>query len=104
LTLVIFSPNEEMGGGLPLERVSATSWLHDGLVLMYVHTLKDSLPRDVHTYPTPRPGFGEELIMIAFWESEMEGRKVFYHLITTEDTGEDVFVISAAYDYCLFWV
>ena len=37
--------------------------------------------------------------MIAFWESELEGRKVFYHSITAEDTGEDVLVI---YDYCLF--
>lgn len=33
--------------------------------------------------------------MIAFWESELEGRKVFYHSITAEDTGEDVLVISA---------
>jgi len=31
--------------------------------------------------------------MIAFWESELEGRKVFYHSITASDTGEDIFVI-----------
>ena len=31
--------------------------------------------------------------MIAFWESELEGRKVFCHLLTA-DTGEDVLVIS----------
>jgi len=42
-----------------------------------------------------RPGFGEELIMIAFWESELDGREVFYHSITGEDTGEDVFEVSA---------
>lgn len=34
LTLVIFGPHEEMGGGLPLEKTSATSWLYDGLVEM----------------------------------------------------------------------
>ena len=38
---------------------------------------------------------GEELIMIAFWESEFEGRKVFYRSITGEDTGEVVLMIPA---------
>jgi len=33
--------------------------------------------------------------MIAFWKSELEGRKVFYRSITASDTGEDIFVISA---------
>ena len=33
--------------------------------------------------------------MIAFWESELEGRKVFYRSITAGDTGEDVLVIFA---------
>jgi hypothetical protein len=33
--------------------------------------------------------------MIAFWESESEGRKVFYHSITREDSGEDVLTLSA---------
>ena len=34
LTLVIFGPHDEMGGGLPLEKTSATSWLFDGVVAM----------------------------------------------------------------------
>jgi len=33
--------------------------------------------------------------MIAFWESESEGLRVFYHSITGEDTGEDILTISA---------
>jgi len=33
--------------------------------------------------------------MIAFWESELEGRKVFCYSLTAEDTGEDILVISA---------
>ena len=33
--------------------------------------------------------------MIAFWESESEGRKVFYQSITGEDTGEVVLGIPA---------
>ena len=32
--------------------------------------------------------------MIAFWESESEGRKVFYQSITGEDTGEVVLEVS----------
>jgi len=44
-----------------------------------------------------RPGFGEELIMIAFWESELEDREVFYHSITGEDTGEGVFQVIHVY-------
>ena len=49
----------------------------------------------IFTNISQRPGFGEELIMIAFWESELEGREVFYHSITKEDTGEDVSEVSA---------
>jgi len=33
--------------------------------------------------------------MIAFWESDSEGLRVFYHSITEEDTGEDFLTISA---------
>jgi len=60
---------------------------------MYVHTLNDSLRYSQISYLRPR--IGEELLMIAFWESELEGRKVICHSLTTEDTGEDVLVISA---------
>lgn len=67
LNLVVFDRHQEMGAGLPLERMSATLWRYDELVKM--------------------PECGEELIMIAFWESESEGRTVVYHSITREDTG-----------------
>jgi len=64
LTLVIFSPSEEMGGELPLERTSATSWLHDGLVEMYVHALKDLRAPflDTDKHPTQGPGSGKSLL------------------------------------------
>ena len=64
LTLVIFSPNEETGAGLPLERTSATSWLHDGLVEMYVHALKDLRTPflNTHKHPTQGPSSGKNLL------------------------------------------
>ncbi|CAA7267783.1 unnamed protein product [Cyclocybe aegerita] len=61
LTLVIFGPYDEMGAMLPLERISETSWRHEGIVEM--------------------PGIGEELIMIAFWDLEPGVRKVVYHSV-----------------------
>ena len=64
LTLIIFSPNEEMGAGLPLERRSATSWLHDGLVEMYVYALKDSRTPflDTDKHPAQGPDSGKNLL------------------------------------------
>ena len=53
-----------MGAALPLERTSATSWLHDGLVEMYVHALKD-FPTpflDTDKHPIQGPGLGKSLL------------------------------------------
>jgi len=57
-----------------------------------------------------RPGVGEELIMIAFWESELEGSKVIYHSVAGDEfaagdlgIGEHISVIRAT-ELPLMWV